>query len=65
MLDNVEQGPPRSMQDALLPLMKALISNELLRHSDVDVKLSVASCLTQITRITAPDAPYDDERMKV
>lgn len=64
LLDNVEQGPPRSMQDALLPLMKALISNELLRHSDVDVKLSVASCLTQITRITAPDAPYDDERMK-
>ncbi|BFG24802.1 hypothetical protein CerSpe_110760 [Prunus speciosa] len=64
LLDNVEQVPPRSMQDALLPLMKALISNELLRHSDVDVKLSVASCLTQITRITAPDAPYDDERMK-
>lgn len=65
MLANVVQGPSISMQDALLPLMKALISNDLLRHSDADVKLSVTSCLTEITRITAPEPPYDDERMKV
>ena len=31
----------------------------------MDVKVSVASCITEITRITAPDAPYDDEQMKV
>jgi hypothetical protein len=53
------------MQDALLPSMKALISIELLRHSEMDVKVSVASCITEITRITAPDAPYDDDQMKV
>ena len=53
------------MQDALLPSLKALISNELLRHAEMDVKVSVASCITEITRITAPDAPYDDEQMKV
>uniref|UniRef100_A0A2N9IG34 Uncharacterized protein n=1 Tax=Fagus sylvatica TaxID=28930 RepID=A0A2N9IG34_FAGSY len=52
------------MQDALLPSMKALISIELLRHSEMDVKVSVASCITEITRITAPDAPYDDDQMK-
>ncbi|KAK4590121.1 hypothetical protein RGQ29_020607 [Quercus rubra] len=52
------------MQDALLPSLKALISNELLRHAEMDVKVSVASCITEITRITAPDAPYDDEQMK-
>ncbi|KAL5063404.1 hypothetical protein RYX36_025141 [Vicia faba] len=44
--------------------MKTLISDQLLRHADEDVKISVTACLTQITRITAPDAPYDDELMK-
>lgn len=53
------------MQDALLPLMKALISNKLLKHSEEDVKVTVTYCVTEITRITAPDAPYDDEKMKV
>lgn len=53
------------MQVALCPLTRALIADELLRHSDVDVKVAVASCISEITRITAPDAPYDDDRMKV
>ncbi len=30
----------------------------------MDVKVSILSCITEITRITAPDAPYDDEKMK-
>ncbi|XP_011034535.1 PREDICTED: uncharacterized protein LOC105132632 isoform X2 [Populus euphratica] len=63
-LANVEQAPPRSMQDALLPTMKALISSALLRHSDEDVRFAVASCMSEITRITAPDAPYNDDQMK-
>lgn len=45
--------------------MKGLITNDLLRHSDMDVRLSVTSCISEITRITAPDSPYDDELMKV
>lgn len=61
----MEQAPSESMKDALLPSMKALITIELLRHSDMDVKVSVASCITEITRITAPNAPYNDEQMKV
>ncbi|GKA26860.1 sister chromatid cohesion protein PDS5-like protein isoform X1 [Tanacetum coccineum] len=44
--------------------MKALIQDDLLRHSDVDVKVAVASCISEITRITAPDAPYDDDQMR-
>ncbi|KAF9688891.1 hypothetical protein SADUNF_Sadunf01G0035000 [Salix dunnii] len=63
-LSNVDQAPPRSMQDALLPTMKALISSSLLRHSDEDVRFAVASCISEITRITAPDAPYNDDQMK-
>ena len=52
------------MHDALLPSMNALITNELLRHVEMDVKVSVISGLTEITRITAPNAPYDDQKMK-
>ena len=53
------------MQSALTPSLKALISDQLLRHSDIDVKVAVAACISEITRITAPDAPYNDEQMKV
>ncbi|KAI3943664.1 hypothetical protein MKW92_017955, partial [Papaver armeniacum] len=52
------------MHNALAPLIKALVANELLRHPDVDVKVSVASCISEITRITAPEAPYEDDQMK-
>ena len=30
----------------------------------MDVKVSVVSCIIEITRITTPDAPYKDEQMK-
>ena len=61
----VEQEPSKSMRDALLPSVKALSTNKLLRHAEMDdVKVSVISCIIEITRITAPDAPYKDEQMK-
>ncbi|GAB2215530.1 hypothetical protein Drorol1_Dr00019917 [Drosera rotundifolia] len=63
-LSRVEQSPPESLQNALAPLMKALVADVLLRHVDEDVKVAVAACISEITRITAPEAPYDDERMK-
>ncbi|KAL2525755.1 Tudor/PWWP/MBT superfamily protein [Abeliophyllum distichum] len=63
-LSKVEQSPAKSVQTAISPLMKALVAEELLKHSDVDVKVAVASCISEITRITAPDAPYDDDKMK-
>lgn len=53
------------MQNALSPSLKALVADRLLRHTNVDVKVAVASCISEITRITAPDAPYDDDQMKV
>ncbi|CAN1325327.1 Sister chromatid cohesion protein PDS5 homolog C [Linum perenne] len=63
-LARVEQSPPESMQEALAPSLNSLIKDQLFRHSNVDVKVAVSSCISEITRITAPDAPYDDERMK-
>ncbi|XP_016175759.1 muscle M-line assembly protein unc-89 [Arachis ipaensis] len=64
ILSTVNQLPSEPIQEALVPSMKALISDELLRHTDEDVKISVTSCIAEITRITAPDTPYDDEQMK-
>ncbi|XP_050290638.1 sister chromatid cohesion protein PDS5 homolog D-like [Quercus robur] len=64
LLAYVEQEPSKSMRDALLPSVKALITDKLLRHAEMDVKVSVVSCIIEITRITAPDAPYKDEQMK-
>ena len=64
LLAYVEQEPSKSMWDALLSLVKVLITNKLLWHVEVDVKVSVLSCIIEITRITAPDAPYKDEQMK-
>ena len=64
LLVNVQQAPSKSMHDALLPSINALITDELLSHAEMDVKVSVLSCITEITRITTLDAPYDDEKMK-
>ncbi|KAG6405732.1 hypothetical protein SASPL_133326 [Salvia splendens] len=64
LLSKVEQSPPKTMQTALSPLAEALAMEALLEHSDIDVKVGVASCISEITRITAPDAPYDDHKMK-
>jgi hypothetical protein len=61
----VEQAPKESMQAALSPSLKALVADTLLRHSDPDVKVALASCISEITRISAPEAPYDDDQMKV
>lgn len=64
LLSRVEQDPSTLVADAMLPVMKALIRPELLSHSEIDIKASVVSCLHEIMRITAPDAPYEDKIME-
>ncbi|CAM8966448.1 unnamed protein product [Rhodiola kirilowii] len=63
-LSNVEQQPPEGIQDVLCPSFKALSADELLKHPDTDVRVGVTACLTEISRITAPDVPYRDDMMK-
>lgn len=53
------------MLDALQPSMKALMGTEILMPNDTDVKVWVASCISEIARIMAPNAPYSDDEMKV
>ena len=63
-LSRVDQSPPESMYSALCPTMDVLITNGLLEYPDPNVLVAVTSCLTQVTRITAPEA-HDDDVMKV
>ncbi|KAL0699547.1 hypothetical protein Bca4012_055669 [Brassica carinata] len=64
LLSTVEQDPIVAVASALRPSMKALVSPDLLRNPDSDVRVYVVSCLTEIMRITAPEAPYNDDNMK-
>lgn len=43
----------------------ALIQKDRVRHKSEDVRLLVACALADIIRIYAPDAPYDDDALKV
>ncbi|KAL9156418.1 hypothetical protein ABFS82_09G075600 [Erythranthe guttata] len=52
------------VQLALQSSKEALIANELIRHTERDVRISVASCISEIVRITAPDEPYKEDQMK-
>lgn len=61
----VDQSPSPSMTSALKPMMTALAAKGMLSHPDTDVRVAVAACISEVTRITAPDAPYDDDLMKV
>jgi hypothetical protein len=36
------------MENALSPSLKALFADKLIKHSDVDVKVALASCFNEI-----------------
>ncbi|KAF8650467.1 hypothetical protein HU200_063832 [Digitaria exilis] len=50
--------------EAIQPTLKAVTREEFLKHEDEDVKVLLATCFCEITRITAPDAPYDDDVLR-
>ncbi|CAI9766163.1 unnamed protein product [Fraxinus pennsylvanica] len=64
LLPNVCQQPPTSTGRALLPLMTALVADELSQHPDANVQVAVASCINELTRISAPEFPYSDDHME-
>ncbi|XP_071689759.1 sister chromatid cohesion protein PDS5 homolog A isoform X3 [Rutidosis leptorrhynchoides] len=63
-LSEIEQSPPKAVLESMQPLINAIVKQELLKHHDKEVKLLVATCTCEITRVTAPEAPYDDEILK-
>ncbi|KAL6596694.1 hypothetical protein ACP70R_047337 [Stipagrostis hirtigluma subsp. patula] len=63
-LHGIEQSPGSSVMEAIQPSLKAVTREELLKHEDEDVKVLLATCFCEITRITAPDAPYNDDVLR-
>ncbi|XP_038893526.1 sister chromatid cohesion protein PDS5 homolog B isoform X2 [Benincasa hispida] len=63
-LSELDQSPSASILESMQPFINAIIKPELLQHQDRDVKLLVATCICEITRITAPEAPYSDDVLK-
>ncbi|XP_028754953.1 sister chromatid cohesion protein PDS5 homolog B-A isoform X2 [Neltuma alba] len=60
-LVELDQSPSTSTLESLKPFLNSIVKPELLKHQDRDVKLLVATCVCEITRITAPEAPYSDD----
>ncbi|KAL6546873.1 hypothetical protein OROMI_022594 [Orobanche minor] len=63
-LSELDQSPPKSMLESMRPFLHAIAKPEFLKHLDQEVKLFVAACICEITRITAPEPPYDDDILK-
>ncbi|KAL1553709.1 hypothetical protein AAHA92_14348 [Salvia divinorum] len=64
LLSETPQKYKKLVETFLQPSKEALITRDLIRHSELDVRVSVASCISHIIRITAPDEPYEESDMK-
>ncbi|KAI7740319.1 hypothetical protein M8C21_028104 [Ambrosia artemisiifolia] len=63
-LSELEQSPGKEVSKSMQPFVNAIVKPKLLKHHDKEVKLLVAACTCEITRVTAPEAPYDDDVLK-
>ncbi|KAI4964167.1 hypothetical protein ZWY2020_006951 [Hordeum vulgare] len=63
-LHGIEQSPGSSVMEAIQLCSTAVARKELLKHQDQDVKVLLATCFCEITRITAPEAPYNDDLLR-
>ncbi|KAM6585541.1 hypothetical protein CsatB_012543 [Cannabis sativa] len=63
-LSELDQSPSASILESMQPFINEVVKPELLKHQDRDVKLLVATSICEITRITAPEAPYSDDVLK-
>ncbi|XP_038690339.1 sister chromatid cohesion protein PDS5 homolog A-like isoform X1 [Tripterygium wilfordii] len=63
-LSEIEQSQSASELEPMQPFLNSIVKPELLKHQDKDVKLLVATCICEITRITAPNAPYSNDVLK-
>jgi sister chromatid cohesion protein PDS5 len=64
-LSEIEQSPRPSVLDSLKACFDAFSKQALLKHEDNDAKVIIATCICEITRITAPEAPYSDDVLRV
>ena len=61
-LANVDQDENTENYD---DLAANLVATFLIGHRDKDIKVCLACCYADILRIYAPEAPYNEEQLKV
>ncbi|XP_074376641.1 sister chromatid cohesion protein PDS5 homolog C-like [Apium graveolens] len=61
LLSEVGQAPSRWIKDTLEPTMKALVSHQLLKHSDFYVRVAVASCMRRFQSDSIGTWPLSSE----
>ncbi|KAI5067093.1 hypothetical protein GOP47_0017621 [Adiantum capillus-veneris] len=64
LLSSVSQSPPEKTMSAMKLSVEALVKPNLLKHKDKDVRLLVATCISEVMRIVAPEAPYEDDILR-
>ncbi|GBG74693.1 hypothetical protein CBR_g19098 [Chara braunii] len=64
MLMDIPQSASQAASAGVNACAAALAQRQLLHHRDKEVRLFVASCLSDILRVSAPEAPYEDTVLK-
>ncbi|XP_019056314.1 PREDICTED: uncharacterized protein LOC104799680 [Tarenaya hassleriana] len=64
-MEEVKQSLKGPVNVSTSLVFKTLVADKVFKYFDVDVRVVVVSCLSEIIRITIPDTPYNDEEMKV
>ena len=55
----------RKLEAATKPLRKSIVKHGLSNHTDKDVRLLVAICVSEFFRILAPQPPFADKYLRV
>ncbi|KAH9293886.1 hypothetical protein KI387_040910, partial [Taxus chinensis] len=61
MMEQYDYGSILSVMDSLVT---HLARSKLLRHDEVDVRLMVITCISEVTRIIAPSLLYNETTME-
>ncbi|ESR47424.1 hypothetical protein CICLE_v10003517mg, partial [Citrus x clementina] len=54
----------KKLEAATKPLRKSIIKHGLLHQNDKDIRLSVATCVSELFRILAPEPPFEDNYLR-
>ncbi|KAL3623360.1 hypothetical protein CASFOL_032176 [Castilleja foliolosa] len=63
VLSQISEDHKVQFEEGIKPSKDALIANEYIRNAEMDVRVSVVSCISEIIRILSPDNPYEDDQM--
>ncbi|KAL9396150.1 hypothetical protein Peur_010403 [Populus x canadensis] len=54
----------KKLEAAIKPLRKSILKHYLIKHTDKEVKLLVAICVSEVFRVLAPEPPFEDKYLR-